>query len=85
LPASPTWTDRVWHEFRAGNLTRTFRDVLFTLHGYQRCGAIWPSHATLAQRCQCSVKSVQRAPRQPAAWGWSKFGRSGGSRRCGGL
>jgi hypothetical protein len=56
-----TWTDRVWREYRAGNLTRTWRDVLLTLHGYQRCGAIWPSHATLALRCKCSVKSVQRA------------------------
>jgi hypothetical protein len=60
LSASP-WTERVWHEFRAGNLTRTWRDVLLSLHGYRGCGSIWPSHATLAQRCKCSVKSVQRA------------------------
>jgi hypothetical protein len=59
LPAS--WIDRVWHEFNAGNLTRTFRDVLLTLHSWRGCGAIWPSHATLAERCKCSVKSVQRA------------------------
>jgi hypothetical protein len=60
LPAS-SWIDRVWHEFHAGNLTRTWRDVLLTLHSWRGCGAIWPSHATLALRCKCSVKTVQRA------------------------
>ena len=60
MPASP-WVDRVWHEFRAGNLTRTARDVLLTLHSYRGCGEIRPSHRTLAERCKCSVRSVQRA------------------------
>jgi hypothetical protein len=27
----PKWSDRVWQEFRAGNLTRAYRDVLLTL------------------------------------------------------
>jgi hypothetical protein len=58
---SDPWTARVWSEFRSGNLTRTFRDVLLVLHGYRGCGEIRPSHRTLAERCKCSVKSVQRA------------------------
>jgi hypothetical protein len=60
LPAKP-WIDRVWQEFRAGNLTRAYRDVLLTLAGYRACPAIVPSHATLAERCKCSVRTVQRA------------------------
>ena len=52
----------IWQEFRAGNLTRAARDVLLTLHGYRSTGGIaWPSHATLAGRCECSVRTVQRA------------------------
>jgi hypothetical protein len=56
-----TWTDRVWHEFRAGNLSRARRDVLLTLEHYRGCGEIRPSHAILAERAGCSVKTVQRA------------------------
>jgi hypothetical protein len=55
------WISRVWQEFRAGNLTRAYRDVLLTLASYHACPAIVPSHATLAERCKCSVRTVQRA------------------------
>jgi hypothetical protein len=57
---SSPWTECVWRAFRAGNLTRTCRDVLLTLHHY-RDGGLVPSHRTLAGRAKCSVKSVQRA------------------------
>jgi hypothetical protein len=56
------WTTRVWQEFRAGNLTRSFRDVLLTLRTFRGAGgACWPSHATLADRARCSGKTAQRA------------------------
>jgi hypothetical protein len=63
MPASQEpWRDRIWREFRAGNLTRTMRDVLLTLATFRGPGGIaWPSHATLAERCRCSVRTVQRA------------------------
>jgi len=38
MPAS--WTDRVWLEFRAGNLTRAYRDVLLTLRTYRGHGGL---------------------------------------------
>jgi hypothetical protein len=60
LPA-PSWTDRVWHEFRAGCLTPLHRDVLLRLGEYARCGGIWPSHETLAERARCHVDTVRRA------------------------
>jgi hypothetical protein len=86
LLSQSSWTERVWREFRAGNLTRTFRDVLLTLHSYRGCTGIWPSHETLASRAKCSVRSVQRAlqagrtlglvgwveRRVRAAWRWLK-------------
>lgn len=63
MPAD--WTNRVWLEFRAGNLTRTFRDVLLSLHTFRGTGGhCWPSHATLADRAGCCVKTVQRALHQ---------------------
>jgi hypothetical protein len=56
------WTARVWHEYRAANLTRAMRDVLLTLATYRGPGGIaWPSHAALAERAKCSVRTVQRA------------------------
>ena len=58
----PTWTARVWAEFRARNLTRTERDVLLTLRTFRAPGGgCWPSHATLAERTRCSVRTVIRA------------------------
>jgi hypothetical protein len=61
IPASP-WTARVWQEFRAGNLTRAYRDVLLTLRTFRGHGGhCWPSHATLADRAECCVRTVQRA------------------------
>jgi hypothetical protein len=62
MPASIPWADRVWREFRAGNLTRSWRDVLLTLATFRgHGGSIHPSHATLAERGRCSVRTVQRA------------------------
>ena len=56
------WTTRIWQEFRAGNLTRAYRDVLLTLHTFRGTGgAAWPSHETLAERARCCTKTVQRA------------------------
>ena len=60
-PANP-WRDRVWQEFRAGNLTRAYRDVLLTLASFRGAGGlICPAHATLAERAGCSVSTVRRA------------------------
>ncbi len=61
-PKPSDWINRVWTEFRAGNLTRAYRDVLLTLHSYRgHGGLICPAHATLAERAKCSVRTVQRA------------------------
>lgn len=80
-----TWTARVWREFHADNLTRTHRDVLLTLRTFRGTGGVlWPSHATLADRVGCCVRTVQRALEQAqrlglvswaerrvrAAWRW---------------
>jgi len=59
MPAS--WTTRVWQEFRAGNLTRGYRDVLLTLATYGHGGSIHPSHETLAERVNCHASTVLRA------------------------
>lgn len=84
MPADQ-WTDRVWREYRAGNLTRSYRDVLLTLRTFRGAGGlICPAHATLAERAKCSVRTVQRALAQAqrlglvfwterrvrAAWRW---------------
>ena len=59
---STPWTARVWQEFRAGNLTRTARDVLLTLATYRgHGGMICPSHDTLAERVDCHPSTVWRA------------------------
>jgi AraC-like DNA-binding protein len=85
MPTPCQWTARVWREFRAGNLTRSARDVLLTLRTFRGSGGLCvPSHATLAERAKCSVRTVQRALRQAdhlglvrwterrvrAAWRW---------------
>jgi hypothetical protein len=65
MPAD--WTARVWQEFRARNLTRAYRDVLLTLRTFRGTGGTCtPSHATLADRAGCSVRTVQRALHQAA-------------------
>jgi hypothetical protein len=62
IPSPSPWRDRVWKEFRVGNLTRGYRDVLLTLATFRGAGGlICPAHATLAQRAGCSVSTVQRA------------------------
>ncbi len=85
------WTDRVWLEFRCGNLTRGYRDVLLTLRTFRGHGGLCiPSHATLADRAECSVRTVQRAlvmgrtldlvswteRRVRAAWRWLRTSNS---------
>jgi hypothetical protein len=66
----PPWTTRVWLEYRAGNLTRAARDVLLTLHTFRGIGGqCWPSHATLAERARCCIRTVQRALAQAQALG----------------
>lgn len=63
------WIPAVWTQFRAGNLTRAFRDVLLTLQTFDRSAGIYPSHATLAARAACAVRTVQEALRQGRALG----------------
>ena len=65
MPNVNPWIARVWSEFRAGTLTRTYRDVLLTLQTFRgNGGLICPAHATLADRAKCGVRTVQRALRQ---------------------
>src|SRR5438270_7084794 len=57
-----TWCGHVRRAHRDGHLTRHYRDVLIELHGYRGTGGIaWPAHATLAERAECCVRTVQRA------------------------
>src|SRR3954453_12611876 len=57
-----TWCGYVRRAHRDGHLTRHWRDVLIELHGYRGAGGIaWPAHATLAERAECCVRTVQRA------------------------
>ena len=59
---SGVWLTRVKREHAAGNLTHAARLVLEQLDGYfGRRREAWPSHATLAERTGCCVKTVQRA------------------------
>jgi hypothetical protein len=60
--AMPTWINRIWQEYRAGNLTRAARDVLLTLHTFRGTGGIaWPSQVTLGERANCEERTVRRA------------------------
>ena len=63
------WIPAVWTQFRAGNLTPLFRDVLLRLQKFDRGRGLWPSHDTLADRTGCSVRTVQEALRQGRALG----------------
>ena len=74
------WTPAVWTQFRAGNLTRAFRDVLLTLRTFDGRGGLYPSHATLAARATCAVRTVQEALRQGRTLGLVSW-HSGASRR----
>jgi hypothetical protein len=59
---SGPWFSRVEREFEAGNLTRAQRDVLKALGRFTGCRfGIFPSHAFLAARVKCCVRTVQRA------------------------
>lgn len=56
------WRPAVWAAFRAGALTRCGRDVLLTLATFRgRGGGIYPSHASVAQRVRCCVRTVRTA------------------------
>jgi hypothetical protein len=58
------WTARIWQEFKAGNLTRAWRDALLTLATFRgRGGIICPSHKTVADRANMASKTVERAVR----------------------
>ncbi len=74
------WVPAVWTQFRAGNLTRAFRDVLLTLQTFDRRAGFYPSHATLAARAARGVRTVQEALRQGRALGLVSW-LSGASRR----
>ena len=74
------WVPAVWTQFRIGNLTRAFRDVLLTLQTFDGRGGLYPSHATLAARAACAVRTVQEALRQGRALGLVSW-HSGASRR----
>jgi hypothetical protein len=57
-----SWFSRVHREYEAGNLTLHYREVLLILGRFHACRfGIFPSHATLAARARCSVRTVQRA------------------------
>jgi hypothetical protein len=62
MTTNTTWCGHVRRAHRDGHLTRHYRDVLLELHGYRGTGGIaWPAHATLAERAECCVRTVQRA------------------------
>jgi hypothetical protein len=59
---NPTlWIPAVWAQYRAGNLTPLFRDVLLRLQKFDRGRGLWPAHDTLAEAARCSVRTVQDA------------------------
>jgi hypothetical protein len=61
MPPAP-WFSAVHRQFEAGRLTRASRDVLLALGRFGACRfGIFPSHALLAARARCSVRTVQRA------------------------
>ena len=59
--AADLWIPAVWAQFRAGNLTPLFRDVLLRLQKFDRGQGLWPAHDTLAECSRCSVRTVQDA------------------------
>ena len=65
LAPTADWRAAVWAAHRAGAVTRSARDVLLTLATFRGPGGrIWPSHALLAARAVCCVKTVCRAMEQ---------------------
>lgn len=74
--STPTaWFSRIHREYEAGNLTLHWREVLLVLGRFQGCRfGVFPSHATLAARARCCVRTVQRALQAAKALGlldWS--------------
>ncbi|MGI4944708.1 MAG: hypothetical protein ACRYHQ_29820 [Janthinobacterium lividum] len=74
------WIPAVWAQFRAGNLTPLFRDVLLRLQKFDRGQGLWPAHETLAERAGCCVRTVRDALKQGRALGLVDWV-SGASRR----
>ena len=54
VPPTNSWRDRVWKEFRAGNLTRAYRDVLRRNHP-----SVWFAHL-VAPRDVIAARMAQR-------------------------
>ena len=64
------WLARVKAEWLAGNLTDKGRIVLMEMATFTRCRfGIWPSHALLARRARCCVRTVQEALREARGLG----------------
>ncbi|MGI4800867.1 MAG: hypothetical protein ACRYG8_43960 [Janthinobacterium lividum] len=77
------YRDRVLAEHRVGNLSRAGKDIAYVLSGYPSHSFCWPSHATLANRAACSVRTVQRQLEQMKMLGlvdWSHRYRPGRGR-----
>jgi hypothetical protein len=56
------WRERAWREFKLGNLTRCYRDVLLALPTFRGPdGDLFPSHAAIARRARCDERTVRRA------------------------
>ena len=79
-----TWENKIWALFKAGELTRAFKDALLCLPKFRgRGGFIFPSHEAIAKRAKCCTKTVGNAlkaaralgivgwiaRRKPASWG----------------
>ena len=63
------WIPAVWAQYRVGNLTPLFRDVLLRLQKFDRGQGIWPAHETLAEHANCCVRTVRDALKQGRALG----------------
>lgn len=61
LISETEWYARVETEFQAGNLTRTWRDVLRALMTFRGKDGIRPSQESIAKRAGCSDRTVRRA------------------------
>ena len=80
MNTSTVWTTRVWREHRAGNISRTERDVLLTLRTFRGAGGtMHPSHATLADRARCSLPERDTSAPAGAA---ARLGVLGGAPRA---
>ena len=61
-PLKDAWRNRVRREFKLGNLTRGYRDVLLRLPSFRGPnGDLFPSHAAIAKRVGYNERTVHRA------------------------